>query len=74
MEIETTRPGEEGEVFPAAQLVWLDEESGEELAIEVVGEAPWVTHLAETGFVPASAGDPLVRRHRCRIVFPSRNG
>jgi len=56
-----------GTVFTSAQLVWLDEESGEVLEIEVVGGAPWVQELTEQGFKETLSGDQTIRRYHCRI-------
>lgn len=52
-------------------LVWLDEESGEELLIEIVGDAPWVRQLEETGFKSLGKVESGVMRRRCRVVFPT---
>ena len=54
-------------------LVWLDEESGEELLLEVVGDAPWVRRLVETGFVSLRDVESGRVRRLCRVVFPTHD-
>jgi hypothetical protein len=67
MEIEK-QEFEAGErVFTTAQLVWLDEETGDVLEIEVVGSGAWVEELFEQGFALRQVGEPSVRRYQCRI-------
>lgn len=67
MEIEKRELESVERVFTTAQLVWLDEETGDVLEIEIVGAEPWVDGLAEQGFTRTVAGEPSVRRYRCRI-------
>lgn len=76
----------EGElpVFQTAQLVWLDEETGEVLEIELVGADLWAADLTEQGFAlrmplddlePRPASSPAREsgsgRFRCRIEIRS---
>ncbi len=70
---EQDRDRERGRGLGSEALVWLDEESGEELLIEVVGEAPWVKRLEETGFVAEREVESGVARRRCRVVFPTHD-
>ncbi|MBL8857698.1 MAG: hypothetical protein JNL28_04215 [Planctomycetes bacterium] len=71
-------------VFPTAQLVWMDEETGEVLEIELVGADPWAAELTEQGFAlrtpmddsePQPASSPAQRggfgRFQCRIEIRS---
>lgn len=74
MEIEKSASQAAGVVFTTAQLVWLDQETGEVLEIdvcvpegEVVGSGAWVEQLAEQGFALRHVGEPGLRRYHCRI-------
>lgn len=62
-------------VFPTALLVWIDEESGEALEIEVHGEAAgaWIDDLLTQGFVVLEPPAEDAPRRRCRIEV-SRSG
>jgi hypothetical protein len=71
---EKKQPQASEPVFATAQLVWLDQETGEVLEIEVVGTAPWGDQPAEPGFDPSGQADPDARRYRCRIEFNPAGG
>jgi hypothetical protein len=74
MEIEKREVEGVERVFTTAQLVWLDEETGDVLEIEVTGAEPWVTGLAEQGFTRPEVRAPSLRRYQCRIEITPRPG
>lgn len=73
---EARQVGERHTVFPTAQLVWLDEESGEVLEVEVTGQgaSEWIEGLVAQGFVVCEPTEERGLGQWCRIEVPGARG